>query len=169
MKLNIKIHKVWNSANPLFKWRFDLLSSGNFATMAMWRNDFSSLFSFRWHKCHFEIKNSCNPFWWRQLYCDVKIWHFASNKNLKLPVNNRSLSGKFAQEMKKNVKLRYNVNLAKMTDLRGGLAPARLDNNLWRISFLKYHAKKWCLQSGLAGAWLSPQSEFVKGKINSCI
>ena len=70
--------------------------------------------------------------------------------------------------MKKNVKLRYKVNLAKMTDLRGGLAPARLDNNLWRIS-LKYHAKKWCLQSGLAGAWLSPQSEFVKGKINSCI
>ena len=36
MKLN-KIYEVWNSANPLFKWRFDLLSSRNFATMATWR------------------------------------------------------------------------------------------------------------------------------------
>ena len=41
-KLN-KINEVWNSANPLFKWLFDLLSSGNFATMATWCNDFSSL------------------------------------------------------------------------------------------------------------------------------
>ena len=42
MKLN-KIDEVWNSANLLFKWIFGLLSSKNFATMAMWRNDFSSL------------------------------------------------------------------------------------------------------------------------------
>ena len=32
VKLN-KIDEVWNSANPLFKWRFGLLSSKNFATM----------------------------------------------------------------------------------------------------------------------------------------
>ena len=32
MKLN-KIDEVWNNANPIFKWRFDLLSSRNFATM----------------------------------------------------------------------------------------------------------------------------------------
>ena len=32
-----------NSGNPLFKWRFDLLSSRNFATIATWGNDFSSL------------------------------------------------------------------------------------------------------------------------------
>ena len=38
MKLN-KIDEVWNSANPLFKWRFDLLSPRNFATMATWRNE----------------------------------------------------------------------------------------------------------------------------------
>ena len=44
MKLN-RIDKVWNSANPLFRWRFGLLSSRNFATMATWRNDFSSLLS----------------------------------------------------------------------------------------------------------------------------
>ena len=42
-----KIEKIkedrWSltdSANPLFKWRFDFLSSRNFATMATWRNDF---------------------------------------------------------------------------------------------------------------------------------
>ena len=29
------------------KWRFSLLSSKNFATMAMWRNDFSSLLKAR--------------------------------------------------------------------------------------------------------------------------
>ena len=39
MKLN-KIDEVWNSANLFFKWRFDSLSSRNFATMATWRNDF---------------------------------------------------------------------------------------------------------------------------------
>ena len=43
MKLN-KINEVWNSANSIFKWRvFSLLSSRNFATLAMWHNDFSSL------------------------------------------------------------------------------------------------------------------------------
>ena len=34
MKLN-KIDEVWNSANPHFKWRLGLLSSKNFATMAL--------------------------------------------------------------------------------------------------------------------------------------
>ena len=43
MKLN-KIDEVWSSANPLFKWRFRFAVIENFATMAMWRNDFSSLF-----------------------------------------------------------------------------------------------------------------------------
>ena len=42
MKL-IKIDEVWNSANPLFKWRFGLLSSRNFAPKATWGNDFSFL------------------------------------------------------------------------------------------------------------------------------
>ena len=42
MKLN-KIDEVWNNAYPLFKWRFGLLWSRNFATMATWRNDFSLL------------------------------------------------------------------------------------------------------------------------------
>ena len=41
-KLN-KIDEVWNSAKLLFKWIFGLLSTQNFATMATWRNDFSSL------------------------------------------------------------------------------------------------------------------------------
>ena len=43
MKLD-KINEVWNIANLLFKWIFGLLSSKDFATMAAWRNDFSSLF-----------------------------------------------------------------------------------------------------------------------------
>ena len=43
MKLN-KIGEVWNSANRLLSDFIDLLSSKNFATMATWRNDFSSLF-----------------------------------------------------------------------------------------------------------------------------
>ena len=38
-----KIDEVSNSANLLFKWIFGLLSPKNFATMATWRNDFSSL------------------------------------------------------------------------------------------------------------------------------
>ena len=38
-----KIDEVWNSVNLLLKWIFRLLSSKNFATKAMWRNDFSSL------------------------------------------------------------------------------------------------------------------------------
>ena len=41
-KLN-KIDEVWNSAKLLYKWIFGLLSTQNFATMATWRNDFSSL------------------------------------------------------------------------------------------------------------------------------
>ena len=44
MKLN-KIDDVWNSANSLFKWRFRLLSSRNFATMATWRYEIFSLFN----------------------------------------------------------------------------------------------------------------------------
>ena len=44
MKLN-KIDDVWNSANSLFKWRFRLLSSRNFTTMATWRHEISSLFN----------------------------------------------------------------------------------------------------------------------------
>ena len=43
MKLN-KIDEVWSSANPLFKWRFRFAVIDYFATMAMWRNDFSSPF-----------------------------------------------------------------------------------------------------------------------------
>ena len=42
MKLN-KIGEVWNSANRLLSDFIGLLSSKNFATMATWRNDFSSL------------------------------------------------------------------------------------------------------------------------------
>ena len=42
MKLN-KIDEVWNSANLLFSDVFGLLSSRNLATIATWRNDFSSL------------------------------------------------------------------------------------------------------------------------------
>ena len=46
-KLNeIKIEEIWNSANPLFKWHFGLLSSRNVATMATWRNDFSASIEF---------------------------------------------------------------------------------------------------------------------------
>ena len=44
MKLN-KIDDVWNSANTLFKWRFRLLSSRSFTTMATWRHEISSLFN----------------------------------------------------------------------------------------------------------------------------
>ena len=44
MKLN-KIDDVWNSANSLFKWRFRLLSSRSFTTMATWRHEISSLFN----------------------------------------------------------------------------------------------------------------------------
>ena len=45
-KLNeIEINEVWNSANPLFKWCFQFVVTRNFATMAMWQNDFSSLLS----------------------------------------------------------------------------------------------------------------------------
>ena len=36
--------------------------------------------------------------------CDVTIRHCASNKNLKLFGQNRNLSGKFGQEIKRNVK-----------------------------------------------------------------
>ena len=43
MKLN-KIGEVWNRANRLKSDFIGLLSSKNFATMATWRNDFSSLF-----------------------------------------------------------------------------------------------------------------------------
>ena len=46
MKLN-KIGEVWNSANRLLSDFFGSLSSKKFATMATWRNDFSSLLS-RW-------------------------------------------------------------------------------------------------------------------------
>ena len=42
MKLN-KIGEVWNSANGLLSDLFGFLSSNNFATIATWRNDFSSL------------------------------------------------------------------------------------------------------------------------------
>ena len=42
MKMN-KIEEVWNSVNLLLKWIFGLLSFKNFATMAAWHNDFSSL------------------------------------------------------------------------------------------------------------------------------
>ena len=42
MKLN-KIGEVWNSANRLSSYFIGLLSSKNFATMATWRKDFSSL------------------------------------------------------------------------------------------------------------------------------
>ena len=41
MKLS-KIGEVWNSANRLLSDFISLLSSKNFATMAMWQNDFSS-------------------------------------------------------------------------------------------------------------------------------
>ena len=44
---HIKSDDVWNSANPLFKWRFHGLSSRNFATMVTWRNNISSLFNGR--------------------------------------------------------------------------------------------------------------------------
>ena len=54
MKLN-KIDEVWNSVNPLFKWRFGLLSSKNFATMATWRNDFSSLFSDQFNRSQHDL------------------------------------------------------------------------------------------------------------------
>ena len=42
MKMN-KIDEVWNSVNLLLKWIFSLLSSKNFATKAMWCNDFLSI------------------------------------------------------------------------------------------------------------------------------
>ena len=48
MKLN-KIGEVWNSANRLLSDFIGLMSSKNFATMASWRNDFSSLFELRPH------------------------------------------------------------------------------------------------------------------------
>ena len=38
----------------------------------------------------------------------LRILHFASNKNLNFSANNESLSGKFDQEMKRNVKDTYN-------------------------------------------------------------
>ena len=41
MKLN-EIGEVWNSANRLLSDFIGLLSSKSFATMATWRNDFSS-------------------------------------------------------------------------------------------------------------------------------
>ena len=45
MKLN-KIGEIWNSANRLLSDFIGLLSSKNFATMVMWRNDFSSLLKY---------------------------------------------------------------------------------------------------------------------------
>ena len=48
MKLS-KIGEVWNSANRLLSDFIGLMSSKNFATMATWRNDFSSLFELRPH------------------------------------------------------------------------------------------------------------------------
>ena len=54
MKLN-KINEVWNSVNPLFKRCFGLLSSKNFATMATWRNDFSSLYTRNLKYIHYSI------------------------------------------------------------------------------------------------------------------
>ena len=38
-----------------------------------------------------------------------RILHFAWNKNLDFSANNESLSGKFDQEMKRNVKDTYNI------------------------------------------------------------
>ena len=46
MKLN-KIGEVWKSASRLLNDCIGLLSSKNFATMATWRNDFSSLLTFK--------------------------------------------------------------------------------------------------------------------------
>ena len=40
---SIKIDELWNGVNVLLSAVFGLLSSRNFATMATWRNDFSSL------------------------------------------------------------------------------------------------------------------------------
>ena len=51
MKLN-KIGEVWNSANRLLSDFIGLLSSKNFATMATWRNDFSSLLRRRQKEAH---------------------------------------------------------------------------------------------------------------------
>ena len=49
MKLN-KICEVWNSANRLLSDFIGLFLSKTFATMAMWRNDFSSLYGQQWAK-----------------------------------------------------------------------------------------------------------------------
>ena len=46
MELN-KIGEVWNNASRLLNDCIALLSSKNFATMATWRNDFSSLLTFK--------------------------------------------------------------------------------------------------------------------------
>ena len=59
MKLN-ETDEVWNSVNPLFNWCSGLLSSRNFASMATWRNDFSSLLAFWvvlrfWHVLKFLV------------------------------------------------------------------------------------------------------------------
>ena len=72
MKLN-KIDEVWNSASPLFKWRFGLLSPRNFATMATWRNDFSSLLSsavffFRWDE------RLCHSLYFDYIFIDFRKW-----------------------------------------------------------------------------------------------
>ena len=68
MKVN-KIDEVWNSVNLLLKWIFSLLSSKNFATKAMWRNDFSSLLmrpSWGGYACpHSEFQNlSLHKLYW---------------------------------------------------------------------------------------------------------
>ena len=39
----IRIGEVWNGTNSLFNRRFGFVVIGNFATMATWHNDFSSL------------------------------------------------------------------------------------------------------------------------------
>ena len=64
MKLN-KIDDIWKSANLLFKWIFALLSSKNFATMATWRNDFSSLLS--------EVHKRCSQFNIKYVHLELLI------------------------------------------------------------------------------------------------
>ena len=57
--------------------------------------------TFKWYKFDFEIKNSIWPFWWRQ-----PLWrqNLSQTETYYHLVNNRSLSGKFGREMKRNVK-----------------------------------------------------------------
>lgn len=90
MKLN-ETDEVWNSVNPLFNWCSGLLSSRNFASMAMWRNDFSSLLAFQvvlrfWHVLKFLVLLVVTIIWRLQKWNEMNWMNYCFWMELQMEV-----------------------------------------------------------------------------------